>query len=264
MPTGEEVTVPDTRCVPLVLGTGWAEAKELLELVTALIAADPPDRDAWEGQKASLDSALARLDELVEHAGSVTDSQVLTVRAPLRWSTRYTFAEGAGLASLTLDLRLTFSGYAIERLEARGPGQAPLDLEALRRFGFKEALRQSLFDMLGKQPETAETLLKVFSDRDTKSLERVAVVYGLAQLLGDAPTTAVARSLNITPAAAAQRVRRARAGGFLPPVRTASKGKGNAKKEHTDLRPPERAETDPVPRTGRDTVQGVVRNSRRG
>jgi hypothetical protein len=265
VPIGSEITVPAAKYWPIVLGVAWFETDELLALLDAVLAA-PPDHVYSEPERARAENALARLEQLNEYAESIIEptTNIQIVRVPLRWSVRYSFPENADLASLTLDLRLSLRGYVIERVEARGPADAPLDLEALRRFGFKEALRQSLFDLLGQLPETAKAFLKVFSERDTESLEQVALVYGLAQLLGDAPTSAVAGVFHITPAAAAQRVRRARAAGLLPPVKTSKKGKPNAKKEHTDLRPPERAETDPLPRAGRDAVQGDVRNPRRG
>jgi hypothetical protein len=51
-------------------------------------------------------------------------------------------------------------------------------------------------------------------------LWRVAITYSAAHAVGQPPTKAVAEALGITPGAAAQRVRRAREAGYLPPTKS--------------------------------------------
>jgi hypothetical protein len=144
----------------------------------------------------------------------------LTLGLPDHWIIPFTRSikrSTTGLASLTLDVRLIDGRYVVTQLEAHGPEGGQLDVEAVRRFPIAQMLRRTLPGMLERGAGTAEALVRL--RREPDSPERVALVYRLAELFGDAPTSAVAADLHISQPAAAQRVRRARQAGLLPPAR---------------------------------------------
>jgi hypothetical protein len=117
----------------------------------------------------------------------------------------------AGMENLTLALRLVDGRYEVERLEATGPSDGYLDLEEVRRFNYRPSLVLNLSQFLTSQ-------FRYLKPRITDPNARLAYRYLLAKLTGENPTKAVAEDLGISVDAAAQRVRRARQQGLLPPA----------------------------------------------
>lgn len=111
------------------------------------------------------------------------------------------------MESLTVALRLVDGRYEVERLEAAGPPEGYLDLEVVRRYNYRPMLARFLTSQF-------EYLKRKMRDPD----ERFGYTYLVAKLTGENPTSAVADELGISVAAAAQRVRRARLQGLLPPA----------------------------------------------
>jgi hypothetical protein len=125
----------------------------------------------------------------------------------------------AGLRELSLDLELSDDRYVITRVEAVAPEGGRIDLETLRRFNYSAALRDALRHDVVSVPMSREDRIAVQLGETTPDpLERAAYVYTLARLVGESPTKAVADAQGISAAAAAQRVRRARQKGLLPPA----------------------------------------------
>jgi hypothetical protein len=117
----------------------------------------------------------------------------------------------AGMEGLTMGLHLIDGRYEVEDLSAMGPLDGYLDLEKVRRFNYRPMLALNLSQFLSGQ-------FRYLKPKITDARARVAYRYLLAKLTGENPTKAVAEDLGISVDAAAQRVRRARQQGLLPPV----------------------------------------------
>jgi hypothetical protein len=152
--------------------------------------------------------------------GPISDALAdFPLAVPDRWSARLTFPPGvAGLGTLRLDMRLRAGEYVIDRLEATGHDGEPLEVEALRRVRYSEILPRLVIKVMDRGANFAEVLDNLRGRNDEV---RVAFMWSLARLTGYPPTLAVAEDMRITPGAAAQRVRRARAAGLIPPDTTA-------------------------------------------
>jgi hypothetical protein len=105
------------------------------------------------------------------------------------------------------------------RLAAQGSEVAGLDIEAVRSFNYRPALRDALRGYVRRVTATGEG--RVVDQPDDPPWD-VASTYVAARAVGENPTAAVAGDLALSRAAAAQRVRRARAKGYLNPT---TKGK---------------------------------------
>ena len=131
-----------------------------------------------------------------------------------------------GLDRVELSCSLDADGvYAIHdmRLVAAAP-DVPIDFDAFRQVD----TAAMLFDAIKPQvtvldaPQVADDQAPVLDvlreyQPPADSNVRTAVVYMLARAVGGKPTTAVARDAGVSQAAAAQRVRRAREAGLIPP-----------------------------------------------
>jgi hypothetical protein len=124
----------------------------------------------------------------------------------------------AGLAAMRLHVELQAGMYRVTRLTADGPARGYLDIERVREFTYGPALRQALSGAVRLvEGDDVHTAANPVAEAD-RPLWRVALTYSLARATGANPTTAVAEDLGVNQAAAAQRVKRARQRGFLPPT----------------------------------------------
>ena len=73
-------------------------------------------------------------------------------------------------------------------------------------------------------PEEEMSLAQVFADERFETNERAAVAYRVGFFVGANPVTMVSAALDISPAAAAKRVQRAREAGLLEPTTKGKKG----------------------------------------
>jgi hypothetical protein len=140
---------------------------------------------------------------------------------PERFGVTYEFDDppgAAGLSELSLAMELAGDHYVITRVEAVAPAGGRVDIEALRRFNYSTALRHTVRHVVKVPMSTGDQIAFQLGQEKTGPLHRAAYVYTLARLVGEHPTKAVADAMGITTAAAAQRVRRARQKGYLPPA----------------------------------------------
>jgi hypothetical protein len=128
---------------------------------------------------------------------------------------------GAAIGELSIDFALRDGRYVMTRIEATEPEGRGLNIEDVRSFRYSEVLPAAIDAVLKKSRGPVSTLLA--AQHKSEGLEQIAIWYRLAELFGAPPTAAVAQHLGISPAAAAQRVRRARHAGLLPPVRRKEK-----------------------------------------
>lgn len=96
------------------------------------------------------------------------------------------------------------------------PSPGGIDLEAVRRFNYRPALRQALAGVVRPITGEGELLSTQRKPSGTDPNWDVALGYVIARAVGDNPTAAVAEDFGISRSAAAQRVRRARQLGYLP------------------------------------------------
>jgi hypothetical protein len=121
-----------------------------------------------------------------------------------------------GLARLDLWLELQDGRYNVVRLEATAPKGGRLDIEEVRAFSYAPRLRQALMGSVRRVTDEGEAFSADRPMDDPDPLWMVALIYATARATGEHPTKAVAHDLGIPETAAAQRVRRARAKGYLP------------------------------------------------
>jgi hypothetical protein len=123
-----------------------------------------------------------------------------------------------GLRRMTIGMELQGGRYVPITLSAVGPEGGWLDIEDIRDYAYGPQLRQALAGAVRLVADSGETFSTSRPMTDPDPLWQVALVYSVALAQGEHPTKAVAHDLGLTAAAAAQRVRRARAKGFLPPT----------------------------------------------
>ena len=120
---------------------------------------------------------------------------------------------------ITFEVALVGRRYHVQRLEAvalPGGGIELSDLGRLPLSRFFEHAIASKFELVTPDGETYSAEQPVPEPIDP--LHQVAITYSAAVAVGRPPTQAVAEDLGITANAAAQRVRRAREAGYLPPT----------------------------------------------
>jgi hypothetical protein len=138
--------------------------------------------------------------------------------APARCEVRVDVTGSPGLASAVFDVGLIERRFRILRLVAEpadGYGLDPyevqrLDMGLILRGGIEHLIRWEGADGTSFSADRP-------MDPDDPHVG-IAVAYSVAHALGGHPVVAVAHDLGISAGAAAQRVRRARAAGYLPPT----------------------------------------------
>lgn len=123
-----------------------------------------------------------------------------------------------GLAHVTMNLELIERRYRITRMEATPPAGAGLDVEAIRRLTLPKFARHGIQHLIVFESTDGERYTAERPMENPDPLWRVALAYSTAYAFGEDPTAAVATDEQISHAAAAQRVKRAREAGYLPPT----------------------------------------------
>ena len=123
------------------------------------------------------------------------------------------------LGKVELTVTLIDRKLEISNMQAYAEVDHGLDIEDLRRLDTSALLRQAISSAVRTETRAADgSFITESPIENPDPLARVALTYSLAYALGERPGAAVARDLGITPGAAAQRIRRARALGYLPPT----------------------------------------------
>ena len=138
--------------------------------------------------------------------------------APSRCSVRVDIDGAAGLAFAEFDVGLIDRRFRLLRLTAEPNDGEFLDLVALQRLDMGLILRAGLAHLIQLETKTGETFT---AERPLDSADphaNIALAYSVAHAFGVHPVMAVAHDLGISQGAAAQRVRRARAAGYIPPT----------------------------------------------
>lgn len=123
------------------------------------------------------------------------------------------------LSKVVVDLELDGRRYRRTRLETVAADDASIDLEELRTLRIAKWSRDGLAHTSRLETVDGETFTATQPLSEPDPLWSVALHYSIAYALGESPTAAVAELLGISGNAAAQRVYRARAAGFLPPTK---------------------------------------------
>ena len=123
-----------------------------------------------------------------------------------------------GLAHVELGLELIGRRYQVTRLEASPPAGSGLDLELVRKLDVPLYARYGVAHLVIMESPEGEQYTASSPLENPDPLWPVATTYSVAYALGEPPTAAVATDLGISHAAAAQRVKRARDAGYLPPT----------------------------------------------
>lgn len=140
------------------------------------------------------------------------------LKAPARCEVRVDVTGLPGLAHAVFDVGLIGRRFRVLRLEAEPNAGYGLDIPAVQRLPMGTILRGGLAHLIRLETVDGESFS---ADRPIVPDDPhvvVALAYSVAHALGGHPVLAVAEDMNISPAAAAQRVRRARARGYLPPT----------------------------------------------
>ena len=117
---------------------------------------------------------------------------------------------------LRIALRLIDGRYRITALLA--PDGGWLDLEEVRSMGYRDLIAGALAGEVVARTSDGKTYSSSKPMTDPDPLWPVALEYATALALGQPPVVAVANKYSIEHSAAAQRVRRARAKGYLRPT----------------------------------------------
>lgn len=122
----------------------------------------------------------------------------------------------SSLSRVLIDLELDGRRYRRTRLETIAADGASIDLEEVRGLRIAKWSVDGLAHTARLETFDGETFTASQPMIDPDPLWPVALHYSIAYALGESPTAAVAEHLGISNNAAAQRVYRARAAGFLP------------------------------------------------
>lgn len=140
--------------------------------------------------------------------------------APERATVTFEIANHPTLSAVRMDVELVDRRYEIMRLEALGADGRGLTLQAIADLmsSLSMALRFAIEHRVKfEAPDGAVySADRPVPDAGAGSLWAVALTYSVALAVGANPTAAVADELELSPGAAAQRVKRARDRGFLP------------------------------------------------
>jgi hypothetical protein len=126
--------------------------------------------------------------------------------------------EGKLFGTIEIEHLLIDRIYRAVKLTAVGPSSPGyIDFESLRRTNLRTWTRRALAgNVRAVTPHGTYTADSSLSNPDP--LWAVALTYVTARATGDNPTAAVAEDFGLTHSAAAQRVKRARDKGYLPPT----------------------------------------------
>jgi hypothetical protein len=127
-----------------------------------------------------------------------------------------------GLAHVELIVELIERRYCVTRLTASPQPGHTLDMEQVRGLDVAYFVRHGVAHKVLFQGTDGKNYSSSYPMQDPDPLWEVALTYSVAFAIGESPTAAVARDLRISHAAAAQRVKRAREKGLLPPTRKGS------------------------------------------
>ncbi|CAN5658638.1 hypothetical protein BH24ACT5_BH24ACT5_13150 [soil metagenome] len=127
------------------------------------------------------------------------------------------------LGQVVAELALVDRRYRIVKLEATPPDDSWLDIEALRRVDVGGCARGAIehlvrFEQMLVEGEASIRWAMSRRIADVDNLAAVATVYAVAYAFGERPTKAVVEAFGLSQAAAAHRVMRARAAGYLLPT----------------------------------------------
>jgi hypothetical protein len=122
------------------------------------------------------------------------------------------------LGRATMTVELIDGVYRVTALIAEGPEDSWLDLEAVRAMRFSELVVQGLVKAVRYHHDDGKTYTAEKPLPEQDPLRFVALTYAMARAAGQHPTARVAEDLGISREAAAQRVKRARDAGYLPPT----------------------------------------------
>ena len=124
-----------------------------------------------------------------------------------------------GLARVTVDCRFVNGRYLTTRLEATPNDGHPIDFYALQhKMQISEGVRKAAQSEVIYDARDGETYTRHKMMADPDPLHRVAMTYAIAYAFGESPTAAVGLAFDLKVNAAAQRVKRAREKGYLPPT----------------------------------------------
>ena len=125
-----------------------------------------------------------------------------------------------GLARVTVDCRFVNGRYLTTRLEATPNDGHPIDFYALQhKMKISEGVKAAAYsEVIYDTSDDGETYTRHKMMADPDPLHRVAIAYAMAYAFGESPTAAVGLTFDLKPNAAAQRVKRAREKGYLPPT----------------------------------------------
>jgi hypothetical protein len=138
--------------------------------------------------------------------------------APSRCSVRVDVEGEAGLAFAKFDVGLIDRRFRVLRLTAEPNEGDGLNLYEVQRLDMGYILRAGLAHLIQLRTQDGEVFTAEHPVESPDPHVNIALAYSVAHALGDHPVAFVARDLGISAGAAAQRVRRARAAGYLPPT----------------------------------------------
>lgn len=122
------------------------------------------------------------------------------------------------LSRVILDVELLDRRYQVTRMELVTPPGAGLDVQAVTKLDLPSFIRAGVAHLIRMESTDGDVFTHTAPMTDPDPLWPVALTYSVAHVLGESPTAAVASHLRISKGAAAQRVSRARAAGYLPPT----------------------------------------------
>ena len=124
-----------------------------------------------------------------------------------------------GLRAVTVDCRFVDGRYLTTRLEATPNDGHAIDFYALQhKMKISYGVKRAAYSEVIYDARDGETYTRHKMMADPDPLHRVAMTYAIAYAFGESPLAAVGLAFDLKVNAAAQRVKRAREKGYLPPT----------------------------------------------
>jgi hypothetical protein len=146
------------------------------------------------------------------------DGPLALLWGPVELTVEVTVEGDVGLGFVEIMVRQIEGSYRPVRIEGRPPEGGWLNYESLRRVPFASMVRYGLANRIEYRDLDGRIYTSDRPMAEADPLWSVALTYAVAAAAGEHPTRAVAEALGISHAAAAQRVKRSRDRGYLPPV----------------------------------------------
>lgn len=140
------------------------------------------------------------------------------LRAPARSEVRVDISGIPGLAFAKFDVELIDRRFQVVKLEAKPANGCGLSTYELQQLDMGMILLKGLESEVKWVTKEGGNFFSENPIDSPDSAVGVALTYSVAYAIGGHPVLAVAKDLDISPGAAAQRVRRARKRGYLPPT----------------------------------------------